>query len=342
MIRTATGLLLVLVAGAAAAQTATPAADPHAGHVMPTPAPVADPHAGHSMPAAPDPHAGHTMPAPTPAPDPHAGHTMPAAPDPHAGHIMPMPASGDIIGTAPAPAPPTDHAADAVWGAAAIAPSRAALRREHGGFTGSMILFNLAEYQARAGSDGYRWEGEGWFGGDIDRFVVKTEGEGDVRGPLDTAEVQALYSRAIGPWWNLQAGVRHDIRPDPQRTHATIGIEGLAPYWFKLAGALFVSNKGEVRGRIEGFYDQRITQRLILQPRAEIEASAQSIPEIGIGAGVTDIEAGLRLRYEIAREFAPYVGVEWAGTTGETARLARAAGDRTSGVSYVAGIRFWF
>ncbi len=288
--------------------------------------------------------------APPPVADPHAGHdtgaAQPDAPatrlDPHAGHNMAAPATGEEIGAAPAPPPPTDHAADAVWGSAAIAPSRAALRREHGGFTGTMILFNLAEYQARTGSDGYRWEGEGWFGGDINRIVVKTEGEGDVRGPLETAEVQALYSRAIGPWWNLQTGVRHDIRPDPQRTYATIGIEGLAPYWFKAAGALFLSNKGELRGRFEGFYDQRITQRLILQPRAEIDASAQSIPEIGVGAGLTDVELGLRLRYEFAREFAPYVGVEWAGKIGETARLARDAGDRNSGTSFVVGIRFWF
>jgi copper resistance protein B len=115
-------------------------------------------------------------------------------------------------------------------------------------------------------------------------------------GHSKTPRVQALYSRAIGPWWNLKAGIRHDIRPDPQRNYAVIGFEGLSPYWFKAAGALFLSNKGELRGRVEGFYDQRITQRLILQPRAEIEASAQSIPEIGVGAGLTDIEIGLRLR----------------------------------------------
>ncbi|WP_310497344.1 copper resistance protein B [Sandarakinorhabdus sp.] len=266
----------------------------------------------------------------------------PVTADPHAGHSLPAPATAEVIGNAPAPAPPTDHAADAIWGAAAIAPSRAALRREHGGFTGSMILFNLAEYQVRQGSDGYRWEGEGWFGGDINRFVVKTEGEGDIRGPLEKVEVQALYSRAIDPWWNLQAGVRYDARPDPQRVYATLGIEGLAPYWFKAGGALFLSTKGELLARFEGFYDQRITQRLILQPRAEIDLSAQSIPEIGIGAGLTAIELGLRLRYEITREFAPYFGVEWAGKTGETARLARAAGERASGVSAVAGIRFWF
>lgn len=338
MIRTAIGLIvgLTLVPFAASAQTAV-VPDPHAGHTMPiaAPPPVADPHAGHNIPVSPDPHAGHDMGAAKPD-------TPAKVADPHAGHNMAAPTADEVIGTAPAPAPPTDHAADAVWGAAAVAPSRAALCREHGGFSGTMILFNLAEYQARAGNDGYRWEGEGWFGGDINRFVVKTEGEGDVGGPLETAEVQALYSRAIGPWWNLQAGIRYDIQPDPQRAYATLGIEGLAPYWFKAAGALFLSNKGELRGRIEGFYDQRITQRLILQPRAEIEASAQSIPEIGVGAGLTDVELGLRLRYEIAREFAPYIGVEWAGKVGETAQIARAAGESTAGFSFVAGIRFWF
>jgi copper resistance protein B len=296
--------------------------------------PVVDPHAGHKMPAAPDPHAGHDM---SPVPDA----AVPPG-DPHAGHNMVTPSNGEIIGTAPAPVPPTDHAADAVWGAAAVAPSRAALRREHGGFTGSMILFNIAEYQARKGGDGYRWEGEAWFGGDINRFVFKTEGEGDVRGSLEKVEVQALYSRAIDPWWNLQAGIRYDIQPEPQRAYATLGFEGLAPYWFKAAGALFLSNKGELLGRIEGFYDQRITQRLIVQPRAEIDASAQSIPEIGVGAGLTDIEIGLRLRYEIAREFAPYIGVEWSAKLGKTAQFARDAGEPASGVNYVAGIRFWF
>ncbi len=327
----------VVIPQARRANQAAPAkpADPHAGHDMaampmptPAPAPVADPHAGHDM-------GSMSMPAaPAQAADPHAGHDMSAMPG--------MAALPEEIGTAPAPAPPTDHAADAIWGAAAQAPSRATLRREHGDFQSSFILFNIAEYQARKGGDGYRWEGEGWFGGDINRFVVKTEGEGDIRGPAEKAEVQALYSRAIDPWWNLQAGVRYDIRPDPQRAYATLGIEGLAPYWFKASGALFLSNKGELLGRLEGFYDQRITQRLILQPRAEIDFSAQSIPETLVGSGLTDIEVGLRLRYEIRREFAPYVGVEWTNKIGETARLARATGERPSVLHAVAGIRFWF
>lgn len=334
-----------LVAAAIGALTSLPAlgqmpADPHAGHnmTMTPPAPAAaDPHAGHDMGSMAKPAAKPAAePAAKPTPDPHAGHDMSAMPG------MAMPATAEEIGTAPAPAPPTDHAADAIWGAAAQAPSREILRREHGAFQGSMILFNLAEYQARKGGDGYRWEGEGWFGGDVDRFVVKTEGEADFGATPEKAEVQALYSRAFDPWWNLQAGVRYDIRPNPQRVYATLGVEGLAPYWFKTSAALFLSEKGELLARVEGFYDQRITQRLIVQPRAEINLAAQSAPEIGVGSGLNDIELGLRLRYEVRREFAPYIGVEWAAKAGETARLARAAGDRPSVVSFVAGIRFWF
>jgi len=121
-----------------------------------------------------------------------------------------------------------------------------------------------------------------------------------------------------------------------------VGIEGLAPYWFELDAQAFLSNKGDAHLRIEGSYDQRITQRLILQPAAEVNLAAQDVPELGIGSGVSDIELGLRLRYEIAREFAPYVGVNWERKLGGSADYARAAGDGASATSLVMGIRFWF
>ena len=157
----------------------------------------------------------------------------PAAADPHAGHDMSGMGSPDSeIGNMPAPAPPTDHAADAIFGSDQMAASRKMLRHENGGMPVYSVLFNLAEYRIQKGGDAYRWDGEGWFGGDISRFVVKTEGEGAVRGGIDSAEVQALYSRAIDPWFNLQAGVRHDFKPGTPRTYATIGFEGIAPYWF--------------------------------------------------------------------------------------------------------------
>ena len=271
------------------------------------------------------------------------------AADVHAGHDMAgmagMPGKDtpdSAIGNEPAPAPPTDHAADSVFGADQMAASRKMLRHENGATPAYSIAFNLAEYRVQKGGDAYRWDGEGWFGGDINRFVVKTEGEGAVRGGVESAEVQALYSRAIDPWFNLQAGIRQDFKPGPARTYATIGFEGIAPYWFEVEGALFLSDKGDLLGRLEGYYDQRITQHLILQPRVEFNFAAQDVPANGIGSGLSDAELGLRLRYEIKREFAPYIGVSWERKIGDSARFARAAGDRVQATSLVLGIRTWF
>ena len=281
--------------------------------------------------------------AQTPPPDPHAGHAMPAMPDMAAsGQEHGVGGTGLPAGNAPAPAPPEPNYADRVWGGEAMAGARDTLRREHGGGTFSQIMFNLAEYQVRAGRDGFRWDGEGWFGGDINRLVVKSEGAGGFGEGIDHAEIQALYSRAIGPYFDLRAGVRQDFKPHPSRTYATIGIEGLAPYWFEVEGALFLSDKGDLLARFGASYDQRITQRLILQPRAEFNLAAQAVPENGIGSGLSDIELGLRLRYEVAREFAPYVGISWDRKVGDTADFARAAGEDPSSTSFVLGLRAWF
>ncbi|KQT35274.1 copper resistance protein CopB [Sphingomonas sp. Leaf412] len=244
-------------------------------------------------------------------------------------------------GNAPAPAAPDPTYADRIWGRDAMAPARAVLRHEHGGMTLWQVMFNLAEVQFRKGRDGYRWDGEFWSGGDVDRLTVKSEGEGTF-GDGAGGEVQVLYSRAVGPYFNLQAGVRQDIAPGPDRTYASVGFEGLAPYWFDVEGAAFLSDRGDVLGRLEGYYDQRITQRLILQPRVELNLSAQDVRSGRLGSGVTDAEAGLRLRYEVVREFAPYVGVSWERRFGGTARYARADGEDTGGFSLVAGVRAWF
>lgn len=244
-------------------------------------------------------------------------------------------------GNAPAPLAPDATYADRIWGRDAMAPARHALRREHGGMAFSQLMFDLAEVSFRKGRDGYRWDGEFWYGGDIDRLTVKSQGEGTFGGGAG-GEVQALYSRAIGPYFNLQAGVRQDFSPGTDRAYATLGFEGLAPYWFGAEGALFLSDRGDVLGRIEGYYDQRITQRLILQPRVELNLSAQDVPSSRLGSGMTDAEAGLRLRYEIAREFAPYAGLSCERKFGQTARLARADGEDTAGLSVVAGVRGWF
>tara|TARA_R110000850_G_scaffold9841_2_gene35699 strand:+ start:2056 stop:3237 length:1182 start_codon:yes stop_codon:yes gene_type:complete len=245
-------------------------------------------------------------------------------------------------GDAPAPAPPGNWYADRVYPATEMDRSRHEMMKENGGQTTAFISFNLAEYQARKGRDGFRWDGEAWYGGDINRLTIKSEGEGLLGEGIESAEVQALYSRAIGPYFNAQAGIRQDLGPGPDRTYATIGFEGLAPYWFEVEGALFLSNKGDLLARLEGYYDQRITQKLILQPMAEANFALQDVPETGIGSGLSDFELGLRLRYEIVKEFAPYVGVEWARKVGDTARFARTAGEDADSVSLVMGVRLWF
>ena len=235
------------------------------------------------------------------------------------------------------------HAADAIFGAEAMEPSRKNLARENGGMrTGSILIERLeARIAADGGEDGYVWDAQAFYGGDLSRFVIKTEGEGEFGGDLEDAEIQALYSRAIGPFFDLQAGVRFDPEPDT-RGHLVFGVQGLAPYMFHVDGALFLSERGDLTARLEGEYDQRITQRLIVQPRLEVELSAQDIPERGIGAGITKIEPGVRLRYEIEREFAPYVGIEYEAALGETADIARAAGEDPDGLKVVIGLRAWF
>ena len=270
-----------------------------------------------------------------------AGHEMANMP----GMALPgMQPTGTALpaGNALAPAAPMDHYADRQFPAAEMQRARSAMMRESGGQSFHQVFFNLAELQARKGENGYRWDGEAWFGADIDRLTLKTEGEGGVRSGIDSAELQALYSHAIGPYFNLQAGVRHDFQPSPTRTYATIGFEGLAPYMFEVSGAAFLSDKGDLLARLEGYYDQRITQRIVLQPRVEFNLAAQDVPENRIGAGLTNAELGLRLRYEISRQFAPYIGVSYDAKTGRSADYARAAGEAATRTSLVTGVHIWF
>jgi copper resistance protein B len=201
----------------------------------------------------------------------------------------------------------------------------------------------IERLEARIGrDDAFLWDLQGFWGGDIDKFVLKSEGEGSFdSGDVETAEVQALWSHAIGPFFNLQAGARVDFEPDT-RSHLVIGVQGLAPYMWHVDAAAFLSDKGDLSAQIEAEYDQKITQRLILQPRVELDLAAQDIPERDVGAGLSSFETGLRLRYEFAREFAPYVGVEWEQKLGETRRIARADGERASAVVVLLGIRAWY
>lgn len=265
----------------------------------------------------------------------------------HSGHAMSQDKSAP--GAAPENAVPPRafegprHAADDIWGEVAMAPSRAQLARENGAMKTGMVMIERLEARVptEGGDTGHVWDAQAWYGGDINRFVLKTEGEGEFGGELEDAEVQALYSRAIGPFFDLQAGIRFDPEPDT-RSHLVVGVQGLAPYMFHVDGALFLSDRGDLTARIEAEYDQKITQQLILQPRFELEMSAQDIPEREIGAGLTKIEPGLRLRYEFVPEFAPYVGVEYEAKLGQTADLAHAEGEDVAGLKILIGLRAWF
>ncbi|MDA0821690.1 MAG: copper resistance protein B [Proteobacteria bacterium] len=199
------------------------------------------------------------------------------------------------------------------------------------------------EYRSNEGDAAIFWDGQAWVGGDLQKLWIKTEGDFSADGArFDDAELQALYSYAIAPFWDAQIGVRHDIKPDPSRSFATISLQGIAPYWFELDSALFVSNKADVSVRFEAEYDLRLTQRVLLQPRIELNISFSDDKEIGLGSGFSSASAELRLRYEISRQFAPYLGISWQRDAGDTADFTRRANGDVDRFSLVAGLRFWF
>ena len=190
-------------------------------------------------------------------------------------------------------------------------------------------------------------DAEGWIGGDYQRFWWKADGEQETKGAkAGEIELQGLYSRLISPFWDFQTGVRVDrhYRGPGQRTtsYFVIGVEGLAPYWFEVEPALFISEKGKVSTRITASYDQLITQRWVIQPRVDLNAAFQDDTKRNLAAGINDIEFGVRLRYDIRRQFSPYVGVTWRRVLGGTAGLVRRSGEDISTTSLVLGLRTWF
>ena len=188
---------------------------------------------------------------------------------------------------------------------------------------------------------GYLLDVQGWVGTDAGKFWAKVEGDGEFDGALEDVEIQALYSRPVSPFFDLQLGLRQDLATGEPRTHAVVGVQGLAPYWFEVDAAAFVSHTGDITARLEAEYDLLLSQRLVLQPRAEIDVAFQDVEALGLGAGVSSVDAGVRLRYEFRREVAPYLGVSWGQAYGGTADVARVGGDRVAGVAVVAGLRLW-
>lgn len=285
--------------------------------------------------------------APTPpsAPaDPHAGHVMeqekPAAPapgDPHEGHVMtpsPPEERGGPVELPPFIPKPTDEDRRAAFpdvnGHAA-----------HDQKVNYFVLLDQAEWQYRDGQGMLVVDSTGWVGRDRDRLWFRAEGDG-VDGGVGDASLQALYGRQVARWWDVVAGMRQDMRPGPAQTWAAIGLQGLAPYWFEVEATAYVSTSGQVQAQFHAEYDLRITNRWIIQPLADLRVSATSDLERHVDAGLSTTEFGLRLRYLVRREFAPYIGVTWPRAYGHAAAHAAMRGEPGSGARLVAGARMWF
>lgn len=211
--------------------------------------------------------------------------------------------------------------------------------------TGIFAHLLLDQFEGRFGGSGggdFRWDGQGWIGTDYDKLWVKSEGFVRSDGTIDDGQHEFLYDHAISPFFDLQAGLRADLDSRPSREWAAFGVQGLAPLFFNLEATAYVSNHGHFAGRMRASYDLLITNRLILQPEAELNLYSKADPARLVGAGFSDLDAGLRLRYELTRKFAPYIGVAFENKFGRTADFARRAGESTNGVRLLLGIRTWF
>jgi copper resistance protein B len=185
------------------------------------------------------------------------------------------------------------------------------------------------------------WNAEVWLGKNLDKLWLKTEGE-LVDGQREESELQVLYSRAIAPYWDLQTGWRGDFNPDQNQHWFAVGLQGLAPYFFELDSALFFGEGGQTALRIDAEYELMFTQKLILSPELETTLYSRNAPKHEQGSGLAKIDAGLRLRYEIRREFAPYIGINWAKKYGNTADISRRNGGDIETLQWLAGVKIWF
>jgi len=204
-----------------------------------------------------------------------------------------------------------------------------------------LVLIDQLEWGEASGSGAVAWNGQAWYGGDYNKVWLKTEGQHLDEVTLD-ARAEALWDHVFSRWWSLQTGVREDFGDGPARSWLAFGVQGLAPYFFDIEATAYVGDAGRTAARFRAEYELLFSQRLILQPELEVNAYGEDDPARHIGSGVSDFQLGLRLRYEIRREFAPYLGIAWVRRTGQTADFARTAGEPTDDVWALLGVRVWF
>lgn len=297
--------------------------------------PAAAQHTGHPPPPAPKPAPKSAAPPPAQKPaDPKQAPQTPAAKpaEDHSAHTAP-PAQG-----AQQPKEPIPALTDADRRAAF--PPELAGHAVHDNAINFMVLFDQLEWQG-GGKGGGNWENTTWVGGDRTRLWLRTEGESE-DGRLDSAFIDVMGGRMFSRWWDVVAGVRQDFRPGDPQTWIGAGVQGLAPYWFEVEATAYVGAGGRTHARVEAEYELLVTNRLILQPLIEVEMYGKSDPGRGIGRGLNTVETGVRLRYEIKRQFAPYVGVTWQRKFFGAADFARAAGEEAGAARLAFGVRTWF
>jgi copper resistance protein B len=205
----------------------------------------------------------------------------------------------------------------------------------------SMLLIDQLEVWNASPGAGLGWDAVAWVGSDLNRLWLRTEGE-YVDSTLESADLELLAGHSVAPWWDLLVGVRHDFKPGPSQTFLAVGVMGLSPYKFETDITAYLGEGGQTAARLQFEYETLFTGRLILQPKLEFNFYGKDDPVRGIGSGLSDAAFGLRLRYEINRQFAPYIGVSWEQVYGQTADYRRAAGEDTGSFNVLAGIRIWF
>ena len=283
---------------------------------------------------------GHDMPMPAnPAPEPmdhsNMGHDMDAMPG-----MAPMDHSS-MPGMSMAPTEPITPIPELTDAdrAAAVPPSGGHPAHDNT-IQNYTLIDRLETWNADRGT-GMEWEGQSWIGTDLNRLWLRSEGE-RIDGRTESADLEVLYGRSIATWWDVVAGVRHDFKPGGSQDFAAIGVMGLAPYKFEVEATAYLGQSGQTAARFEVEYETLLTNRLILQPLVEVNLYGKDDPRRGVGSGLSTVEAGLRLRYEFTRQFAPYIGVVRERAFGGTADLRRADGEDIDDTRFVAGLRIWF
>lgn len=216
----------------------------------------------------------------------------------------------------------------------------AEMQHEHGGGTFHMFRLETEIGSTDTGDTVAGWDFDGWVGTDENKLWLKSEGE-HTDGTLESTEFWALYSRNIATFWDAQTGIRYDSAPD-STAYLTLGVNGLAPYYFETEAHMFVSDQGDVSARLREENDFLITQKLIVQPYLEANLFAQDVPEQDVGAGLSDAQIGLQTRYEFTRKFAPYVDVHYGRKFGETASIAESHGEDKDELVGTVGLRLMF